>query len=192
MERSLCLATTSEFTQRLPILARRPRNNSQKRPSSMSDSFGNGLVPRLPRGTLAMMQPATLFFSLPSRSQYSRDIPLFLIRRPWILITGTNIAKLSRVSSDIASQQLETAKNKLRLDLFDRRWAAFEAAMKLAWIAVREGNVTQEQRIEFSVAIKGVEFLFNKELQGYCDELGRAAINLHVMKQSDGCNTPRR
>src|SRR5260221_11306143 len=99
----------------------------------MSDSFGNGLVPRLPRGTLAMMQPATLFFSLPSRSQDSRDIPLFLISRPWILITGTNIAKLSRVSSDIASQQLETSKTNLRLDLFVRGGERFEAAMKLAW-----------------------------------------------------------
>jgi hypothetical protein len=44
---------------------------SQQRPSSMSDSFGNGLVPRLLLDTLAMMRPATLFFSLPSRSQYS-------------------------------------------------------------------------------------------------------------------------
>ena len=31
----------------LADMARRPRNNSPKRPSSMSDSFGNGLVPRL-------------------------------------------------------------------------------------------------------------------------------------------------
>jgi len=33
------------------------------------------------------------------------------------------------VTAYIAIQQWRTNKNKLRLDLFDRRWAVFEAAM---------------------------------------------------------------
>ena len=70
-ERSLYLATGLEFTRRLLILARRRHNNSPKRPISMSDSFANGLVPRLLLDTLAMMREATLFFSLPNRWQCS-------------------------------------------------------------------------------------------------------------------------
>src|SRR5260221_11932114 len=69
MERSLYLATGLEFTQRLLILVRLPRENSPKRPTSMSDSFANGLVPRLLLDTLAMMREAMLFFSLPNKSQ---------------------------------------------------------------------------------------------------------------------------
>src|SRR6476660_3086888 len=73
MERSLYLATGLEFTQRLLILVRLPRENSPKRPTSMSDSFANGLVPRLLLDTLAMMRQARLFFSLPNKSQLFAD-----------------------------------------------------------------------------------------------------------------------
>src|ERR1700732_3565902 len=69
MEHSLYLATGLDFTHHLQILARRPPKNSPKRPTSMSDSFANGLVPRLLLDTLAMKRQARLFFSLPNRSQ---------------------------------------------------------------------------------------------------------------------------
>jgi hypothetical protein len=87
-------------------------------------------------------------------------------------------AKLSRVSSDIASQQLETAKNKLRLDLFEHRYAAFEAALKLVSITVQKGDIPDEARREFVIATRGVEFLFDRELQDYCDTLAKEALNV--------------
>jgi hypothetical protein len=93
-------------------------------------------------------------------------------------------AKLSEVSSEIARQQADTAKNKLRLDLFDRRWAVFEAAMQLAGMAVQSADITEQERRKFAVASRGAEFLFNKELQSYCDELVREAIKLRVTKQA--------
>jgi hypothetical protein len=65
----------------------------------------------------------------------------------------------------------ETARNKLRLDLFDRRFAVFEAAMTLA-----------SARREFLVATKTVPFLFNQELADYCDALAKEAISVMVGK----------
>ncbi len=87
-------------------------------------------------------------------------------------------ADLSRVSSDIAYQQLDTAKNKLRLDLFEHRYAAFEAALKLVSIIVQKGDVPDEARREFVIATRGVEFLFDRELQAYCDTLAKEALNV--------------
>jgi hypothetical protein len=92
-------------------------------------------------------------------------------------------SRIARVSADLASQQLETAQNKLRFDLFDRRFAAFEAAMKLVSIAVRKGDVPDEARHEFLVATKGVEFLFDRELQDYCDTLAKEALSVRVGQQ---------
>src|SRR5260221_1527384 len=103
------------------------------------------------------------------------------------LILSARIARvsadLSRVSSGIASQQLETAKNKLRLDLFERRYAAFEAAMKLASIAVAKGDIPDEARREFVIATKGVEFLFDQKLQDYCDTLAKEALSVRAGQQ---------
>jgi hypothetical protein len=78
-----------------------------------------------------------------------------------LLVSANN----ARVSADFSRVSSDIAKNKLRLDHFDRRWAVFDAAMKLVWTAVTSGDVTQEQRVEFSVATRGVEFLFNNDLQ---------------------------
>jgi hypothetical protein len=84
------------------------------------------------------------------------------------------------VTGYIAWQQWQTARNKLRLDLFDRRFPVFEAAMKLVWIAVTKGNVPDEARREFMVATKGVQFLFDQELQDHCDALAAEALNVRV------------
>ena len=52
--------------------------------------------------------------------------------------------------------------------------------MKLASIAVSAGNVTDQQRIEFAVATRGVRFLFEQKTQTYCDELRNKAIALQT------------
>jgi hypothetical protein len=84
------------------------------------------------------------------------------------------------VTGYIAWQQWQTAKNKFRLDLFDRRFPVFEAAMKFVWVAGPKGDVSDKERMEFSVATKGVQFLFNQKLQDYCDKLASEAISLHL------------
>ena len=84
------------------------------------------------------------------------------------------------VTGYIAWQQWQTGKNKFRLDLFDRRFPVFEAAMKLVWIAGRKGDISDRELTEFSVATKGVQFLFDRKVQDYCDKLAEEAIRLHL------------
>jgi hypothetical protein len=94
------------------------------------------------------------------------------------------------VTGYIAWQQWQTAKNKLRLDLFNRRFSAFEAAMKLVSMAAQEEDVSDEVLQEFLIATKGAQFLFNQKLQGYCEGLAKEAINLHVYKQRRDLQIP--
>jgi hypothetical protein len=83
----------------------------------------------------------------------------------------------------IAYWQHKTAKNKLRLDLFDRRLPVFEAAMKLAGIIISKGNVSREEVREFAIASSNVRFLFDQKLQDYCDELHDTALIVWAVKQ---------
>jgi hypothetical protein len=93
-------------------------------------------------------------------------------------------AVIACVTSYIAIQQWFTAKNVLRLHLFDRRLPVFEAAMKLAEIVVTKKNITLEEVQEFSFATKSVQFLFDENLQDYCDkELHKEAYSVWSGKQ---------
>lgn len=96
-----------------------------------------------------------------------------------LILTGA----IGCVTSYIAIQQWLTAKNKLRLDIFDRRYPVFEAALKLVSIAVQKGDVPDEARREFVIATRGAQFLFDQKLQDYCDALAKEAINVRVGEQ---------
>jgi hypothetical protein len=82
------------------------------------------------------------------------------------------------VTGYIAWQQWQINKNKLRLDLFDRRWAVFKAAMRLAETAVHEPTVTTNDLKEFDNAIRGVRFLFDGSLEDYCNKLRKEAVDI--------------
>jgi hypothetical protein len=97
-----------------------------------------------------------------------------------LILTGA----IGCVTVYIAWQQWLTAKNKFRLDLFDRRFPVFEATMRLAEIVMTKGDISLEQVHRFAFATKGVEFLFNRELRDYCDEqLHKEALAVHMGKQ---------
>ncbi len=87
------------------------------------------------------------------------------------------------VTAYIAIQQWLTAKNVLRLHLFDRRLPVFEAAMRLVEIVVTKKNITLEEVQEFLFATKSVQFLFDQELQDYCKKLYQEAYCVWEGKQ---------
>src|ERR1700724_1725942 len=87
--------------------------------------------------TIAILRPDSTYEVLTCDDFYGPTATLIAVLPTLLvgiatLILSSRIARisadLSRASSGIAYQQLETAKNKLRHDLFDRRFAAFEAA----------------------------------------------------------------
>ena len=87
------------------------------------------------------------------------------------------------VTAYIAIQQWLTARNKFRLDLFDRRFPVFEEAMRLAIAIARKGICTDEQLREYAIASKGVRFLFDQQMEDYCRKLYNEAIAVQVGKE---------
>jgi hypothetical protein len=88
------------------------------------------------------------------------------------------------VTGYIAWQQWQTARNKFRLELFDRRFPVYEATMKLAVALGKQGICTQEEFDEFVIATKGVRFLFNQKLEDYCETLRKRAIAVITANQN--------
>jgi hypothetical protein len=78
----------------------------------------------------------------------------------------------------IAWQQWRTNRNRLKLDLFDRRYAIYAAARNLIGHVFRHGNFTDLVLFEFVTATRESEFLLNKSVADYLDEFYRNGIEL--------------
>jgi peptidoglycan hydrolase CwlO-like protein len=67
----------------------------------------------------------------------------------------------------IAWQQWRTNYNKLRYDLFDKRYSVYEAASDFISSILRHGKMSEEAESTFLSGIKGSRFLFSKEVAEY-------------------------
>ena len=69
-------------------------------------------------------------------------------------------------------------KDKLRLDLFDRRHRIFRASQELFATVVREGALTQKALFKFSADSSDSEFLFGEEIKDYISEIYKRGVKL--------------
>ncbi|WP_143044687.1 hypothetical protein [Delftia lacustris] len=85
--------------------------------------------------------------------------------------------KFGRIQESIARQQAETAKassstarNKLKLDLFDRRMAIYKAAADAISIAGRQGDFSTENEYTFESGVQGARWLFGNDVVAYIED----------------------
>ncbi|HUH83329.1 MAG TPA: hypothetical protein VLX85_01895 [Stellaceae bacterium] len=71
------------------------------------------------------------------------------------------------IAVGIAFAQWFTARNRFKLDLFDRRWAVYEAVMQLLAAMTSHGATSREDDQKFLVGIRGAKWLFNSEIETY-------------------------
>ena len=77
----------------------------------------------------------------------------------------------------IAIQQYRTNRKRIKNDLFDRRYAVFSAILEFISKIAKGGSVTQEDRIEFMSSTRGAEFLFDKTIKDYIDEIWEKTVD---------------
>jgi hypothetical protein len=82
-----------------------------------------------------------------------------------------------------ARQQAELAAVRLQHDLFDRRFAIYEAAHKLAVEVFDISNVSNESSRAFKQCTEKSEFLLDKELSDYLNAMLEQAVNLHIASE---------
>jgi hypothetical protein len=78
----------------------------------------------------------------------------------------------------IALLQWRVAENKLRLDLFDRRYKVYEATRKFLAVIIREGAFTGPQLSEFNIGTSDAEFLFRADVVDYLGQIRKRAVHL--------------
>lgn len=91
----------------------------------------------------------------------------------------------------IAWRQWRTAQDRLKLDLFDRRFAIYGALMKFLNSVQREGRVDDVELFEFLGETRNTKWLLNHEIDTYFDEIRKKAdeyrsINIRLRTLPDG------
>ncbi|EJG1923209.1 hypothetical protein [Vibrio parahaemolyticus] len=77
----------------------------------------------------------------------------------------------------IAYQQYRTNRMALKKDLFDRRYAVFECVNEFISVVVKWKGTGIEHREHFLAGTKGVEFLFDKKIKEYVDEIWERSLS---------------
>jgi CYTH domain-containing protein len=84
----------------------------------------------------------------------------------------------------VAWQQWRVARNKLRLDLFDRRYKVYNATRAFLSL-VLDNAVTEEKLAEFNLATSDAEFLFGDDVVQFLTQIRQRATNLLSLKIPD-------
>ncbi|QLP99569.1 MAG: hypothetical protein HZY78_04275 [Burkholderiaceae bacterium] len=95
------------------------------------------------------------------------------------LLTPT-VAVLGAV---IAYRQWRTAQNKLKFELFDRRFSVYEASRNLLASIMTSGKAKDEEVFKFLVATREAKWLLNTDVATYLEkELYHKAIDLQTLQ----------
>jgi hypothetical protein len=97
---------------------------------------------------------------------------------------ATIIASLAAVTVTgyFARRQWRTAKDKLLLDLFDKRLAVYEE-LRQAFMRCREGN-DQNAALEFKEAISRARFFFDTQVTFFLDQTARELNEEFVQRRA--------
>lgn len=82
------------------------------------------------------------------------------------------------VTAYIAWQQWRTNRQKLALDLYDRRVSVYEQVKKILSIVMREAHATYDELLAFRSATSQADFLFGPEIPKYLDDIYQHGVKL--------------
>lgn len=86
------------------------------------------------------------------------------------------------LGSVIAYRQWRTAQNKLKHELFDRRFVVYSAATTLLASIMSSGRAKDDELFKFLSATRDAKWLYNSEIADYLEkELWRKATELQCL-----------
>lgn len=110
---------------------------------------------------------------------------------PAVAVCGVFIAnKFGNIQADIARQQaataalsVRTAKNKLKLELFDRRLVIYNAVTTMLGQLAVNGNLSSDDKRNYWVGINGAHWLFEAHVVNYLEEtIWNQMVDFDLMK----------
>jgi hypothetical protein len=86
------------------------------------------------------------------------------------------------IAGYIALRQWWTAHDRLRLDVYDRRFAVYEATKNLISAATLQGQATPDDLAGFYDGIRGAEFLFDGDTRNFLMKIGDMAARARIIR----------
>jgi hypothetical protein len=87
------------------------------------------------------------------------------------------------IAVGIAYQQWQTARKKLVLDLFDRRFAVYDAARQMLASVLTSGSAKDEEVIKYLSGTREAKWLFDESLAEYFDkDIYHKLVELQMLK----------
>jgi len=83
----------------------------------------------------------------------------------------------------IALLQFKVAHDKLRLELFDRRYKVYAATKKFLVVIVRDAHFERSDLFEFFAATADADFLFDKDILDYLKQVADRATAMDVLQK---------
>jgi hypothetical protein len=87
------------------------------------------------------------------------------------------------IAGYIAWRQWQTANHRLRLDMYERRYAIYEATKLLIEKVAMQGQITRQDVGEFYGSIRGAEFLFDGETKSYFMTIADLCWRAHLVRR---------
>lgn len=126
------------------------------------------------------MLPDPPFSVIPTYAEAGIAVPSLDITTliPWSqalltpVIAGTGIF--------VSWRQWRTNSQKLKYDLFEKRYAIYESAVRFIASMMREGRPSQEAQNAFLIGTQGSKLLFGKEVEEYLHGLWVDAVEMEM------------
>jgi len=96
------------------------------------------------------------------------------------IFSGLLTPTIAIITVYIAYQQLKTNRDRVRLNLYDKRFKVFRGLMDLLAHIMREGNVTDEALYKFNADTNEARFIFDKEIQDYLQSIYEKAVDIQT------------
>ncbi|HYX09249.1 MAG TPA: hypothetical protein VE912_21120 [Bacteroidales bacterium] len=103
------------------------------------------------------------------------------IEPTWIdILTALLTPTIALAAVLITWQQVRISRNRLKHELFDRRYKLYEAARDLIGHSVSRGHPTDEELFDFVLKTRESEFLFDKNVSEYLNEIYNKAVDIQI------------
>ena len=106
--------------------------------------------------------------------------------KDWIdLLSALTMPIIATIGIYIAYQQRAINKNRLKHELFDKKYLIFEATKEFIFAIIQDPTVKDEDANKFLNGTKGALFIFETDIVDYLNTLYEKAIKLRVHDKRD-------
>jgi hypothetical protein len=97
-------------------------------------------------------------------------------------VSALTVPVIALIGAGIAFLQWRLAQNKLKLDLFDRRFKIYEGARELLRSVMTSGKAKDDEVFNFLVATREAKWLFDDSIAEYLEkEIYHKAVDLQTL-----------